>query len=71
MFKPSEYKHIRAWGKLLRSYDYYIELEQHRASENNAPINAVYDKGDNDWVTADTCQPDTQESLERWIKENV
>lgn len=57
--KPEAYRHIRAWGKMQGSYEYYIKGEQQRASEENAPLDAIY-KGSNGWaVFADVANADT------------
>ena len=47
-----KYHHIRAWGKLLGSYEYYIKDQQGWAAFENAPQNAIY-RGDDKWVTVD------------------
>jgi hypothetical protein len=41
-FEFTSYKHIRAWGKYLGSYEYYIKAEQARASADGAPKDAIY-----------------------------
>ena len=51
MAKPSDYKHIRAWGKMLHSFAYYIFDQQEKAAKDNAPLDAVYWKEDEKrWV---------------------
>jgi hypothetical protein len=58
MNKPSDYKHIAAWGFFLKSYQYYIALQQELAAKDQAPLNAIYKKSDGTWATADNinCQ---------------
>lgn len=45
--KPHEYKAIREWGKMMGSYPYYIRMQQELASQEDAPLDAIYrsDKG--------------------------
>lgn len=40
--QPSDYKHIRAWGKILGSYEYYIENEQQKAFDLELPLDTIY-----------------------------
>jgi hypothetical protein len=50
--KASDYKYIRAWGKFLGSYEYYIVGEQERALEDDAPFDAIsYDDQNKRWRT--------------------
>jgi hypothetical protein len=51
--KPEEYRHIRAWGRHLHSFNYYIEDQQWRASEEHAPLNAIFKGTDGTWHTVD------------------
>ena len=61
MNRPSDYKHIAAWGRFMGSFGYYIRAEQHAAAMSGAPLNAIYRKAvdstcwDSDfvWHTAD------------------
>jgi hypothetical protein len=73
MPKPAEYKHIRAWGHHMLSYAYYIRDQQQRASETNAPLNAIYENYADDgsgrtgtWSTVDDI---TNEDTRRRINE--
>jgi hypothetical protein len=55
---PDEYVGIRAWGKVLGSYDYYIEQEQRRAVRMRAPLDAIYLNSHNDvWVCVSDLSP--------------
>lgn len=65
--QPSDYKHIRAWGKKLLSFDYYIEDQQQQAVEDNAPLDACYKNGDT-WVCASTMRQALQDELNEAIK---
>ena len=40
-----EYPYITVWGKMMGSYDYYIESQIRRARETNAPSTAIYEQG--------------------------
>ena len=61
-----EYPYIRAWGKMLQSFDSYIEHEVARAKEDEAPQNAIYlDSDKKTWHTADEISdPDTKRRIE-------
>lgn len=57
--KPGDYVAIAAWGRKLGSYPYYIENEQLRAFDANAPIDAVYKKYDTaEWQTVSAMMPE-------------
>lgn len=61
--KPSDYLHIRAWGKMMGSHEYYIVGEQEQAAEDNAPLHATY-KREGQWNTyEDILAPDTREYI--------
>jgi hypothetical protein len=52
--KPSDYTWIKKWGELMSSSQSYIEFEQQRAAEDNAPIKAIYkDIMTGKWRTCD------------------
>ena len=38
------YIYIRAWGRMLRSFEYYIKQEIEKAKNTNAPDDAIYQK---------------------------
>lgn len=40
--KPKAYKAIELWGQNLGSYQYYIDGEQRRASNDGAPVDSIY-----------------------------
>ena len=66
--KPEDYLAIAAWGKMLGSYGYYVREQQRLASEDGAPINAVYEKHSHsgrshEWVTLDACAQVTQDDV--------
>lgn len=69
MNKPQDYKYIWAWGKLLMSFDYYIEMEQQKAAEDKAPLTAVYKKDDK-WQTFEEIESvATKERLMEIVKD--
>lgn len=47
---PDEYRHIFAWGVMLSSQLWYIQRMQELASDENAPIDAIY-KRNGIWVS--------------------
>jgi hypothetical protein len=49
--KPYQYKHIRAWGRMMRSHEYYITGQQEQACNDGAPIDAVYREQDGNWCS--------------------
>lgn len=40
--KPEAYKAIQLWGHNLGSFKYYIDSQQQRASNDGAPVDAIY-----------------------------
>ena len=44
-----KYLYIRAWGKLLGSFPYYIEGEVAKAEKENAPETAIFRREDGTW----------------------
>lgn len=46
MNHPKDYKHIRAWGKFMGSYEYYIQNQQNEAADDQAPLDAIYKRGE-------------------------
>ena len=56
---PRDYKAVRAWGRYLRSYDYYITREQETAFNQNAPLDALYySMTEQRWVCRSDLAPD-------------
>lgn len=62
--KPTDYKHIKAWGQFMGSYDSFIEMEQFNAAADDAPLNAIYKSGDK-WYTFDEIENEET----RWLIE--
>lgn len=52
------YRYIRSWGRMLRSYEYYIIGEQLRAMADNAPLDAIYKSDKLGWQRAADLAPD-------------
>tara|TARA_B100000795_G_C22797959_1_gene440346 strand:- start:2741 stop:3013 length:273 start_codon:yes stop_codon:yes gene_type:complete len=51
-YLPHAYKCIAIWGRELGSFPSYSKREQQIASQDDAPITAIYKRGDV-WVTAE------------------
>lgn len=68
--KPEEYKVIKAWGKMLFSYPYYISAEQQRASDMDAPLDACYERSGVWHCLSDhDMSPITRERVEAMMKD--
>jgi hypothetical protein len=48
----SKYPYIVRWGRMMGSYDYYIDNQCAQAEEDKAPTNAIYKRSDG-WRTTD------------------
>jgi len=66
-----DYLYIRAWGKLLGSFDYYIENEVCKARKDNAPQTAIYRNDDKTWQTVENVCEETKRQVEAIVKEMV
>lgn len=53
---PSDYTAVALWGEVMGSYPYYIEAEQRRASNDGAPLSAIYKRDDGRWATVHDIQ---------------
>ncbi|QXV74327.1 hypothetical protein [Rhizobium phage RHEph16] len=75
MSKSEEkYKYIRAWGRMLHSFDWYINDEIDKAQKENAPNDAVYARTDHqegkrtgEWVRFSDLNPETQERVRKYL----
>lgn len=70
--KPTDYKHIAAWGKKLRSFAYYIADQQNRAFEAGAPIDVIYEKygpsgPTGQWVTVGECHHEVRDEVNAMV----
>lgn len=53
MTEQNDYPYIRAWGKLLGSFHYYVREQVEQARADRAPTNATHRKVDGTWATTD------------------
>jgi len=52
--KKLRYRHIRAWGSMMGSFDYYIKAEVEAATADKTPETAIYkDRDSGKWSTYD------------------
>ena len=64
-----KYYYIRAWGKLLNSFAYYIEAEIERARKDKAPETAIYRREDGTWATFEQIEsPVTKADIARIVE---
>lgn len=42
--KVPDYPYIRAWCRMMGSYDYYLQNQLHRARAEKAPFDAVFER---------------------------
>jgi hypothetical protein len=61
-----EYLMIRAWGKYMGSYAYYIRDQIATAKEDKAPTNAIYKKDDGTWATIEDVKGPTRATVENY-----
>ena len=67
MPQPKEYKHIRAWGLMMGSFEYYVRNQQSDASDDNAPLDAVF-KSEGTWhVYSDVTNAATREIVDHHL----
>lgn len=45
-----KYLYIRAWGKVLNSFPWYVEREVEKAKSENAHETAIYRRDDGSWA---------------------
>jgi hypothetical protein len=66
----NDYIYIKAWGKFLHSFDYYIEQQVEKARRDGAPQNACFFSVDsNKWVTFDDIQNlQTKEIVAKYVE---
>jgi len=62
-----KYPYVYAWGKLMGSYNYYIENQMELAEKENAPKNATFRKDNGGWNTTTHLQPHTIAELNEYI----
>jgi len=67
--EPHEYLHIRAWGKMMGSYEYYISTQQALAANEHAPLTAIYERNGH-WHTFESIvNPSTKAYISQIVKE--
>jgi uncharacterized membrane protein len=65
-----DYIYIKAWGRMMGSYDYYITGEVEKARQENAPPTAVYKSHEGVWRTyEDIERSDTKALITNLVKE--
>lgn len=45
-----DYRHLRAWGQLMKSYPYYVQGQLGQARKDDAPEDVIYKDNDGHWV---------------------
>lgn len=58
-----DYPWIRAWGRSLGSFDYYIDGQVRKARKDRADEYATYKRDDGTWATVDSLNEDTFRQL--------
>jgi hypothetical protein len=68
MPKPSDYKYVRAWNKMMGSYEYHIRSQQRLAADDNAPLDALYKRhGTGVWVCASELDDERLKLVEKHL----
>lgn len=68
--KAIEYPYIYAWGKMLGSYQTYIDNQVALAKRHGAPQNTTYIRQDGTWSTIEDVMPeDTRDILHGYVRE--
>ena len=62
-----KYPFIRAWGKMLGSFDYYIEMQKKDAAEDGAPADACYKDSNGSWRRYTELAEQVQKEVERYL----
>lgn len=63
-----DYPYIRAWGRLLHSFPYYVEGEIEDARRSKAPPDAIYSRSDGTWRTyRDITSDETRATVDRLL----
>lgn len=52
------YNHIVAWGRMMGSFQYFIDGEVERARLANAPKTAIYCRSNGSWATYEDIESD-------------
>ena len=68
MNEPKDYRYIKAWGRMMGSFAYYIRDEQAKASKDNAPLDAIYYKSEDGWhVYSEVTNQETRRAMEYYL----
>ena len=67
--EPHDYKHIRAWGKMMGSFEYYIMGEQEKAAADNAPLDAIYKREDGWHTYSSVTREDTRQRMDSFLRQ--
>ena len=63
-----DYLYIRAWGKLLKSFPYFVDLQVEKARADKAPETAIYQRHDGTWATFEGIQrEDTKREIQAMV----
>lgn len=55
---PNQYRAMKLWLENSGSYPYYVKQEQERASEEGAPLDALYKNHEGKWICVSDLAPD-------------
>lgn len=67
----ADYKYIRAWGRMVGSYQSYIDYVLEKARREGAPENTVYLRHDGKWATMDDVKSEDAKYTIRCILEEM
>lgn len=63
-----QFPYIVAWGRMMRSFDYYITTECEKAAADKAPSTAVYYSDmKNKWVQVSDLGLEAQEDIKNYL----
>lgn len=66
--QPKDYRHIRAWGLMMGSFEYYIKEQQEKAFADGAPLDAIYKRGGTWALYSEVESEVTRESVDQWLR---
>ena len=62
-----KYKYIVGWGKMMGSYDPYINDQIRKAEGENASEDSIYHNSEKGWIQYDDLSQNAKERLGGWI----
>ena len=69
IYGPKPYWFVKAWGKQMGSFQYYIDRQVELAREEGAPHNAIYRDTEGTWHTVnDVKDESTRDRLRRDVQ---